>query len=226
MRPDGVFVVGSGVDVALIKAALETATSLPVNASEEPEAALACGAALASANAPLFGSSTAALAHAHDPRYRCARPVCGCSRIHSRCGYHPAWVRGCRLQRGRGRQSRRLPRPGRQRLFHRRIRRHQRRSRRASAQVVLAAWERVDRGLRCRVVALVIALAISVRPTVDQQPGPGQNLATRPSRRRQCPQPRLRRPRLRLRPLPLRLLRLRPRFPLRCLWLRFPLGGL
>jgi hypothetical protein len=66
-RPDGLFVVGSGVDIAPIKAQLEAATSLLVSAPEEPETALARGAALASANAPLFSSSTAALAYAQDP---------------------------------------------------------------------------------------------------------------------------------------------------------------
>ncbi|MGH3559049.1 MAG: DUF7159 family protein [Mycobacterium sp.] len=66
-RPDGLFVVGSGVDVALIRPALQAATSLPISAPEESDMALARGAALASANAPLFASSTAALAYAQDP---------------------------------------------------------------------------------------------------------------------------------------------------------------
>ncbi|XBL46463.1 hypothetical protein U8D42_19695 [Mycobacterium europaeum] len=65
--PDGVLVVGSGIDVAPLKPALQTATSLAVSMPEEPETALARGAALASANAPLFASSTAALAYAQDP---------------------------------------------------------------------------------------------------------------------------------------------------------------
>ncbi len=65
--PDGVFVVGSGVDIPMIKPALDAATSLTVTTPEEPELALARGAALASANAPLFASSTAALAYAMDP---------------------------------------------------------------------------------------------------------------------------------------------------------------
>ncbi|ORA33639.1 hypothetical protein BST20_22440, partial [Mycobacterium branderi] len=47
-RPQGLFVVGSGVDVAMIKSELEAATSLAVSAAEEPETALARGAALAS----------------------------------------------------------------------------------------------------------------------------------------------------------------------------------
>lgn len=67
VRPDRVFVVGSGVDVSTIKPALEGAASVPVSAAGESDTALARGAALASANAPLFASSTAALAYAQDP---------------------------------------------------------------------------------------------------------------------------------------------------------------
>jgi uncharacterized membrane protein YgcG len=67
-RPDGLFLVGSGgVDIAALKPQLEAATGLLVSAPEEPETALARGAALASANAPLFTSSTEALAYAQDP---------------------------------------------------------------------------------------------------------------------------------------------------------------
>ena len=66
-RPDAVFVVGSGIDIPLIKPALEAATTLPLAAPAEPETALARGAALASANAPLFAASTTALAYAQDP---------------------------------------------------------------------------------------------------------------------------------------------------------------
>jgi hypothetical protein len=61
------FVVGCDVDIAPIKPALEAASYLPVTAPEEPDMALARGAGLASANAPLFASSTAALAYAQDP---------------------------------------------------------------------------------------------------------------------------------------------------------------
>ncbi|ORA20598.1 hypothetical protein BST12_14970, partial [Mycobacterium angelicum] len=66
-RSDGVFVIGCGVDIVGIKPLLEAATSLAVSGPEEPLTALARGAALASANAPLFASSTAALAYALDP---------------------------------------------------------------------------------------------------------------------------------------------------------------
>src|SRR5947209_5536255 len=74
-RPGAVFVVGSGIDVPLIKPALEAATTLPLAAPEEPETALARGAALASANAPLFASSTAALAYAQDPGTGAVAPL-------------------------------------------------------------------------------------------------------------------------------------------------------
>jgi uncharacterized membrane protein YgcG len=66
-RFDGLFVVGSGVDIAPIRPALEAATSLAISTPEAPETALARGAALASVHAPLFSSSTAALAYARDP---------------------------------------------------------------------------------------------------------------------------------------------------------------
>ena len=66
-RGDGVFVVGCGVDIVPILRPLDALVSIPLSASEEPDMALARGAALASANAPLFASSTAALAYAQDP---------------------------------------------------------------------------------------------------------------------------------------------------------------
>jgi len=60
--PEGVFVVGSGVDIPLIMPTLVEATSLPVSAPEQPDSALARGAALASANTELFTASAIALA--------------------------------------------------------------------------------------------------------------------------------------------------------------------
>ncbi len=66
-RPDGVFLVGSGVDIPSIKPALEAATSLSVTAPEEPEMALARGAALASANQQLGAPSTVAMPYVEDP---------------------------------------------------------------------------------------------------------------------------------------------------------------
>ncbi len=65
--PQGMFVVGSGVDVSEVKAHLGRLLSLPINAPEEPELALARGAALASAHAPDFEASTVGLAYSQDP---------------------------------------------------------------------------------------------------------------------------------------------------------------
>ena len=63
----GLFVVGSGVDVTAVKAHLKDLVSVPVIAPEEPQLALARGAALASANAPRFDASTVGLAYSQDP---------------------------------------------------------------------------------------------------------------------------------------------------------------
>ncbi|MEB3032280.1 hypothetical protein KV113_12015, partial [Mycolicibacter sp. MYC340] len=66
-QPEGLFVVGSGVNVGVVKPELDAASAIPVSVPEEPETALARGAALASAHAPLFDSSTSAMAWARDP---------------------------------------------------------------------------------------------------------------------------------------------------------------
>lgn len=65
--PEGMFVVGSGVDVASVKEHLEQLVDIPVSAPEESGLALARGAALASANAPAFEASTVGLAYSLDP---------------------------------------------------------------------------------------------------------------------------------------------------------------
>lgn len=63
-RPDGVLLVGSDVDIPLIKPTLEAATSLSVTTPEEPEMALARGASLAAANADLGAPRTMTVAGA------------------------------------------------------------------------------------------------------------------------------------------------------------------
>jgi hypothetical protein len=60
-RREGVFLVGSGVDIPHLKSALEAATSLVITAPEEPEMALARGAALASANVRSAAPPTVAI---------------------------------------------------------------------------------------------------------------------------------------------------------------------
>lgn len=60
-RPDGLFLVGSEVDIPSIKPTLEAATALSVATPEEPEMALARGASLAAANAKLGAPRTVAM---------------------------------------------------------------------------------------------------------------------------------------------------------------------
>ncbi len=77
--PQGMFVVGSGVDVTAAKAHLQDRVSVPVIAPEEPQFALARGAALASANAPRYDATTVGLAYSQDPgdtlMYQVAYPM-------------------------------------------------------------------------------------------------------------------------------------------------------
>ena len=61
------FVVGSGVDVTAVKERLRDLDAVPVIAPEEPRLALARGAALASANAPRYDASTVGVAYSQDP---------------------------------------------------------------------------------------------------------------------------------------------------------------
>ncbi|ORA28707.1 hypothetical protein BST20_28660, partial [Mycobacterium branderi] len=172
MRPDGLFMVGSGVDITPLKSQLEATTSLPVNAPEEPETALARGAALAAAHAPLFSSSTAALAYAQDPGTGAIDPY------EVTPGYHPAFDEAAAgealaysavaddeanaptafgnrpdLQTGV------FPDAG-----------EGRRGRRPAALVASAVAAIFVIG----VVALAVALLMTMRPSVGERPNPGQ----------------------------------------------------
>jgi hypothetical protein len=64
---EALFIVGAGVDVTAVKAHLTSVVAMPVIAPEEPQLALARGAALASANAPRYDASTVGLAYSQDP---------------------------------------------------------------------------------------------------------------------------------------------------------------
>jgi hypothetical protein len=66
-RPDGVFLVGSDVDIRSIKSTLEAATSLSLITPEEPEMALARGASLAAANARLGAPRTLSMPPVQNP---------------------------------------------------------------------------------------------------------------------------------------------------------------
>jgi uncharacterized membrane protein YgcG len=153
--PQGVFVVGSGVSVAAIKLQLESATSLPVSAPEEAELALARGAALAGASAPLFEASTVGLAYANAD----ATQVAGAGYMESAAALAYSQVDDA-----------------------------------ADAPAVAAADDAEEpassQGRKpfmlvgsaltsifvVGVAALVISLAVTIRPTVDQRPSPGENV--------------------------------------------------
>ncbi|KRE26445.1 hypothetical protein ASG82_07605 [Mycobacterium sp. Soil538] len=62
----GLCVVGSGVDVSAVKARLQALVAVPVVAPAKPHLALARGAALASAHAPRFDTTTIGLAYSQD----------------------------------------------------------------------------------------------------------------------------------------------------------------
>jgi hypothetical protein len=159
-RADGVFVVGCGVDIVEIKPALEAATSLVVSVPEEPELALARGAALASANAPLFASTTSALAYALDP---------GTGEVNPRA-LTPSYLDVCAVA-GVGEGS----------LAYSAVddeleadHQHSETTRRPLALVTgaIAGVAAVAAGM------LIVSLAADVRPTAAQQTGPREGLVT------------------------------------------------
>jgi hypothetical protein len=171
-QPDGLFVVGSGVDIPMIKPALEAATSLELSVPEEPEMALARGAALASANAPLFASSTAALAYTQDPDtgevdpWVLAGSFAACPPADAKAGVAnvaysavpdedadaDTGIAGQADDAGPEDSPRRRP--------------------------ILLVGSSAAVVVISAVVALEIALAISIRPTVALHPSPNQNLIT------------------------------------------------
>jgi hypothetical protein len=167
--PDGVFVVGSGVDIPLIKPALEAATSLELSVPDEPEMALARGAALASANAPLFASSTAALAYAQDPGTGQVDPL-------SFAGYLPE-NRFSPEHFGDGEKGEANVAysavPDEDVVAQTAIGLDERVQRRKSVLLVSSVLAVI---FISAVVALEIALAISIRPTVALRPSPNENI--------------------------------------------------
>ncbi|MGH3957818.1 DUF7159 family protein, partial [Mycobacterium sp.] len=178
--PDGLFMVGSGVDIAALKPRLEAATSLPVSAPEEPDMALARGAALASANAPLFASSTMALAYAQDPGtgaidpyavtpgYRVDAPA------NAAPGDRPLAYSAVAADEGDAATvaaNQQSPRTG---AFTAVDGQDQRQHKRRPTVLVASAVAAV---FVVGVIALVVALVMTMHPTIGEQPNPGQKMA-------------------------------------------------
>jgi hypothetical protein len=152
--PQGMFVVGSGVDVSSVKAHLENLVSLPVSAPDEPELALARGAALASAQAPEMEASTAGLAYSQDPdgtTAASAYPVDLASAATQMAPVGAAAAYSEEIEPDVGPDySDETRKP------------------------FLLVGSALTSIFVVGVVALVISLAVSIRPTVDQRPSPGE----------------------------------------------------
>jgi hypothetical protein len=153
--PEGMFVVGSGVDVSSVKSHLEPLVSMPVSAPDEPEIALARGAALASAHAPAFEATTVGLAYSQDPDGTTAgNAYVGLAAADTQLA--PVGVADA-LVDDYGPQTDMEPiaEEGR--------------------KPFLLVGSALTSIFVVGVVALVISLAVSIRPTVDQRPSPGPN---------------------------------------------------
>ena len=184
--PQGLFMVGSGVDVAAVKAQISQGTTLPVHAPEEAELALARGAALASAAAPRYEATTVGLGSVHDGEGTTAGAVysagadtemsagatqmaaagymapLGYSEVPDEdAGYDavPADVED---------EDDVVEEPGR--------------------KPFLLVGSALTSVFVVGVVALVISLAVSIRPTVDQRPNPGEGVIV-PSSQAPAPAP-------------------------------------
>jgi hypothetical protein len=167
--PDGVFVVGSGVDIPLIKPVLEAATSLELSVPDEPEMALARGAALASANAPLFASSTAALAYAQDPGTGQVDPLSFAGHLPENRGIPERFDDS---EEGEANVAYSAV-PDEDVVAEAAIGLDERAHRRRSVLLVSSVLAVI---FTSAVVALEIALAISIRPTVALRPSPNENI--------------------------------------------------
>ncbi|MCW2690464.1 MAG: hypothetical protein JWR37_5354, partial [Mycobacterium sp.] len=162
--PQGMFVVGAGVDVTSVKAHLENLLSLPVNAPEEPELALARGAALASAQAPRFEASTVGLAYSQDPDGTTAGaiyavdPSAEATQLRPVGVAAPASLMAAHLMEDVGLPADESPEPEEAR------------------KPFLLVGSALTSIFVVGVVALVISLAVSIRPTVDQRPNPAESV--------------------------------------------------
>ena len=166
--PQGMFVVGSGVDVTSVKSHLEHLVSLPVSAPDEPELALARGAALASAHAPAFEATTTGLAYSQDPDGTTAGTVyAGLAAAQTQLapvGGADALVDDYASET----DMEPIADEGR--------------------KPFLLVGSALTSIFVVGVVALVISLAVNIRPTVDQRPSPGPN-AIVPSTEAPAPAP-------------------------------------
>lgn len=165
--PQGLFIVGSGVDAAAVKAHLENLVALPISAPDEPELALARGAALASANAPEMEASTAGLAYSQDPDGTTAASAS------PELAAAATQMAGMATQLALAGTSERysdalaysdeIPEPDPESFYEE-----------ESRKPFLLVGSALTSIFVVGVIALVISLAVSIRPTADQRPSPGE----------------------------------------------------
>ncbi|MGW0161442.1 DUF7159 family protein [Mycobacterium sp. NPDC003323] len=150
--PEGMFVVGSGVDVAAVKDHLAALVDIPVSAPEESGLALARGAALASANAPMYEASTVGLAYSLDPDGPTAGSVLHSADTQLAAGAVPNYVEVpddlAALDAQPPAEEGRKP--------------------------FLLVGSAMASIFVVGVVALAISLAVSIRPTADERPAPAR----------------------------------------------------
>jgi uncharacterized membrane protein YgcG len=181
--PQGLFIVGSGVDAAAVKAHLENLVSLPVSAPDEPELALARGAALASAHAPEMEASTAGLAYSQDrdgttaasaypEPAGVATQMAGIATQMAPAGASEAYSDSLAYSDEMAEAD---PEP----FYEDETR-----------KPFLLVGSALTSIFVVGVVALVISLAVSIRPTVDQRPSPGESPVI-PSQAAPAPAPEL-----------------------------------
>src|SRR5271165_6380822 len=151
-RPAAMFVVGSGVDVGSVKAHLENLVSIPVSAPEDGELAVARGAALAAANAPRFEASTVGLAYSQDPDGTTAGTVYA---VDPAAATQLAPVGAVAVEAA----AADVPGPLEE-----------------GRKPFLLVGSSLTAIFVVGVVALVISLAVSIRPTVDQRHSPGDSV--------------------------------------------------
>jgi hypothetical protein len=144
--PQGMFVVGSNVDVTAVKAHLKDLVSVPVIAPEEPQVALARGAALAAANAPRFDATTVGLAYSLDPDEATAYPLALADDVTAFLGPADAFVDTADMASDSDAVSRR-------------------------SKPFLLVGSSLTAIFVAGMMALAIAIVINIRPTVDQGSG-------------------------------------------------------
>lgn len=168
--PQAMFVVGSGVDVSSVKSHLEHLVSIPVNAPDEPELALARGAALASAHAPALEASTVGLAYSQDPDDGTTAGGAYARLAAADTQLAPAGDDIAALDAFDSLEPGTAP------------------AAEEGRKPFLLVGSALTSIFVVGVVALVISLAVSIRPTADQRPSPAQS-AVAPSAPVQAPPP-------------------------------------